>query len=310
MQKLHVGSLRRRLLLHRAWRRGARAILDRGRSFTWRMRSGDLPFADGVVLEDRVDLASQDEDEPADVEPGEEYDHAADGTVGGVVLPEMLRVLREAPGRDEPQERPANRARGDVAPLLLRVREDVVEDGEHEHDDQRGDGPAQPAPYDRVVALDVQPVRHQLSGAGAESESGDAEGDEKGGYDGDEDGEPLRLPERSRLLDVVGEIERGAQGVDAARGAPERDGEAEGEKLRALHGDDRLEVLLHDRRGGIRHDRGQARHQLVGSAFDGEIRRERDEEEEEGEEREQEVIRKLGSLVGDRVVAPMLVELP
>ena len=120
----------------------------------------------------------------------------------------------------------------------------------------------------------------------------------------------MRLPEGSRLLDVVGEVQGRAKGVDPARCAPQRDGEAQGEEPRPLYGDEGFEVLLEDRGGGVRHDPREPSDDVIGRAFHRQERGEGDEEEEERKEREEEVIGELGRLVGGRMVGPVLVELP
>src|SRR5207248_4507010 len=91
LHDLHVGALGGGLILHGAGRRRARTIFRRRRNLAGGMSACRLSFADGVVLEDGVDLAAQDEDEPGDVEPDEEHHHAADRSVRRVVAAEMLR---------------------------------------------------------------------------------------------------------------------------------------------------------------------------------------------------------------------------
>src|SRR4051794_17303624 len=64
------------------------ALQPGGRRFAWRARSLGLPFG-RLVLDERVDLAAEDEDEARDVKPGHEDDHAADRAVGLVVAAEV-----------------------------------------------------------------------------------------------------------------------------------------------------------------------------------------------------------------------------
>ena len=68
-----------------------------------------------------------------------------------------------------------------------------------------------------------------------------------------------------------------------------------------------VQVLLHQRHGVRRHQRGDARdHGLHRAVRERQVGRQRDEEEEEREEREEEVVRELRGAVGDGVLLELL----
>src|SRR6266550_4543288 len=90
-----VGSLGARRALGGSGRRDAGSLLRRRRSLALGAGASGLALARGV-LDDGVHLAADDEDEAGEVEPGKEHDHAADRSVGDVVISEARRVFAEA----------------------------------------------------------------------------------------------------------------------------------------------------------------------------------------------------------------------
>src|SRR5437762_8148790 len=80
-------------VLRRSRRGNAGALHLGGRRLAGSPRALRLALG-GSMLEQRVDLAAEDEDEPADVEPGHQHDDPADRAVGLVVAAEVLRVVR------------------------------------------------------------------------------------------------------------------------------------------------------------------------------------------------------------------------
>src|SRR5205823_760664 len=117
-----------------------------------------------------------------------------------------------------------------------------------------------------------------------------------------------RLPERARFLDVVGEVQRRADRVDSARRAPDREDEAQREQTGALDGEELFELPPYDPHRLLRHERVEAREEVLRRGLQRQISGEGHEEEQEREQREHEVIRELRRAVADRVVRPAPVQ--
>src|SRR5919199_157718 len=197
-----------------------------------------------VLLQDRVELSTEHDDDAGDVEEEEQNQNTAGCTISTAGVRDQQVELEAQDGQD-PEQRSHDRAGRDPAERLLDVGTEIVDYGQHERDEDDGQGPAQQVPdqsEDRSQPEEIGQPGTDVPAKDEEDEGRDHQGRRE---DRQADCGELLADEGTGLFHVVGSIEGLDEGSHPTGTTPEgqnngcdgtdRDGELIDPPDHALH---------------------------------------------------------------------------
>ena len=160
-----------------------------------------------------------------DPEPDEQRDQPAERAVGLVVGAEVGDVEGEEGRGDDPDDdRDQAAGRHPLEAAQLHVRRGVVEDGDHQQEDERHHRPLGDVPDVDRGRADTDRPGDRVDHRPGERPGRDGEQRQQQDHrQGDEDLQRPQLPERPPLGRLVDDVRGAHEGADVAGGRPERD---------------------------------------------------------------------------------------
>ena len=203
---------------------GADRVGHHGTSLTHGTWPSGCGVAFGLVLDLRIELGTDDDDDCGDPEPGHEAENGAERSVGGVVRSKRRDVPGEKAGGHQDDDHRQDRAGRDPPPLCsVPRRAEAIERGQTSHHQQEHKDQAASAcrPLGGGPKADeLQDGREHHDKRYQEQDRGKRRQREDHGHGGQSDVAPL-------LLLVVGDIHRLEHRLHTGIRAPQGDGEGD-----------------------------------------------------------------------------------